>query len=193
MKKSSTIVAVARVWVPIAALALGLGMASRANAQVVAWDVPLDGAQAVPPTGSPGTGFCKVTLDKATGAVTVDGTFSGLTTPAIAAHIHLAPAGVPGPVIIPLTATAATAGTITGGGNIGANQAAMQAAGTYINLHSVAFPGGEIRGQIDTLQPPPPIPTVSQWGLIVMGLLLLTAGTIVIRRYKAHGPRTAGA
>ncbi len=56
------------------------------------------------------------------------------------------------------------------------------------------IPGGELRGQIDTLQPPPPpIPTVSEWGLIVMTLLLLTAGTIVIRRYKAHGPRTADA
>ena len=38
-----------------------------------------------------------------------------------------------------------------------------------------------------------PIPTVSEWGLIVMGLLLLTAGTIVIRRYKAHETRTAKA
>ncbi len=192
MKERSSIVAVVRAWVPIVALALALGAGSPVNAQIVAWDVPMDGAQAVPPTGSPGTGFCKVTLDKATGAVTVDGTFSGLLSPANAAHIHLAPAGVPGPVIIPLTATAATAGTITGGGNIGLDQAAMQAAGTYINLHSVAFPAGEIRGQIDTLQPPT-IPTVSEWGLIVMGLLLLTAGTIVIRRYKAHGPRTAGA
>ena len=40
---------------------------------------------------------------------------------------------------------------------------------------------------------PAVIPTVTQWGLIVMGLLLLTAGTIVIRRYKAHQPRPTGA
>ncbi|MCG8408187.1 MAG: IPTL-CTERM sorting domain-containing protein [Phycisphaerales bacterium] len=31
-------------------------------------------------------------------------------------------------------------------------------------------------------QPSPPIPTVSEWGLIVMALLLLTAGTIVLGR-----------
>ena len=43
---------------------------------------------------------------------------------------------------------------------------------------------------------PAVIPTASQWGLIVMGLLLLTAGTIVIRRYKAQaagGATPAGA
>ena len=42
----------------------------------------------------------------------------------------------------------------------------------------------------------PAIPTLSQWGLIVLTLLLLTAGTIVIRRYKAQaagGPTPAGA
>ncbi len=109
-----------------------------------------------------------------------------------ACHIHLAPAGVNGGVIITLVQSGGMAGTITGGGNIGANQAAMQAAGTYVNLHSDVFPLGELRGQIVTLQPPS-IPTVSQWGLIVMGMLLLTAGTIVSRRYKAHQPRTAGA
>lgn len=32
------------------------------------------------------------------------------------------------------------------------------------------------------------IPAVSQWGLIVMALLLLTAGTIVIRRLRAQRP-----
>ena len=28
-----------------------------------------------------------------------------------------------------------------------------------------------------------PIPTVSEWGLIVMAILLLTAGTLMIRRF----------
>ena len=31
---------------------------------------------------------------------------------------------------------------------------------------------------------PTPVPTVSQWGLIVLTLLLLTAGTIVMRRHR---------
>ncbi len=48
--------------------------------------------------------------------------------------------------------------------------------------HTVCAPKGQ-----------PSIPTVSEWGLIVMALLLLTAGTILIRRYRAHEPRTAGA
>ena len=194
MKKNSSIVAVVRAWVPIAALALALGAGSQVNAQVVAWDVPLEGGQEVPPSGSLGTGFCKVILDKATGDVTVDGTYSGLMGTAIAAHIHgPAPAGMNAGIIVPLIQSGGMAGTITGGGTLTPAQVAdMQAGLTYVNLHTDLFTGGELRGQIDTLQPPP-IPTVSEWGLIVMGLLLLTAGTIVIRRYKAHGPRPAGA
>ena len=49
---------------------------------------------------------------------------------------------------------------------------------------------------IESMEPGAPIPTVSEWGLIVMTLLLLTAGTIVIRRYKAQaagGTTPAGA
>ena len=34
---------------------------------------------------------------------------------------------------------------------------------------------------------PPPVPTVSEWGLILMALLLLTMGTIVFTRRRVHG------
>ena len=37
---------------------------------------------------------------------------------------------------------------------------------------------------IDTISTGPEIPTVSEWGLIIMTLLLLTAGTIVFRRWR---------
>ena len=32
------------------------------------------------------------------------------------------------------------------------------------------------------------IPTVSQWGIVSMGLLLLTSGTVVYRRHRFGGP-----
>jgi hypothetical protein len=41
-----------------------------------------------------------------------------------------------------------------------------------------------------SLEEVPPIPTVSEWGLIIMTLLLLTAGTVLFRR-RSQSPRTA--
>ena len=65
--------------------------------------VPLSGAAEVPPTTSTGTGTGTLTVDLATGTVTnISVTFSGLSGPATAAHIHEAPAGSNGPVIVPI-------------------------------------------------------------------------------------------
>lgn len=47
-----------------------------------------------------------------------------------------------------------------------------------------AFTGEITGGVYDFVVPPPPIPTVSQWGIVAMMLLLLTAGTIVIHRRR---------
>jgi hypothetical protein len=50
----------------------------------------------------------------------------------------------------------------------------------WINIHTAQYTGGEIRGLIELYVPP--TPTVSEWGLAVMMLLGLTAGTIVFAR-----------
>lgn len=52
-------------------------------------------------------------------------------------------------------------------------------------------PGG-VRHTVCAPTGPPAIPTVSQWGLIAIALLLVTAAAIVMRRRKAHEPRPAG-
>src|SRR5262249_18071816 len=63
----------------------------------------LNGAQETPPNNSPGTGLSVVHLiNPATGAITVDLTFSGLLAAQTAAHIHNAPPGVAGPIRVPL-------------------------------------------------------------------------------------------
>ena len=82
--------------------------------------------------------------------VFVGGTFAGLTTPATAAHIHgPAAPGQNAAVILPLTATAGTSGTITGTGTLSSANATNLLNGlTYVNVHTSTFPGGEIRGQI---------------------------------------------
>jgi hypothetical protein len=74
-------------------------------------------------------------------------TFSGLSGKAIAAHIHLAPVGKPGPIRIPLCGpcTSGAHGTAV----IGlALEKALEAGKTYVNVHTVKNPAGEIRGQV---------------------------------------------
>ena len=83
----------------------------------------------------------------------------------VQAHIHLAFAGANGPVVAflygPVTPSGTTngvlaEGTITeadllgplAGAELGDLIAAMEAGHTYVNVHTLANPGGEIRGQI---------------------------------------------
>ncbi len=137
---------------------LCLGMVSaRSSASILSWSTILYGFNEVPPNGSPGFGFVSGTLDDVTGLVVVtSGSFSGLVAPASASHIHgLAPAGVAAGVLIPLTVSGATSGTISGSGVLSpTNVAGMIAGLTYVNVHSSTYPGGEIRGQNSVVPEP---------------------------------------
>lgn len=108
--------------------------------------VPLSAAQEVPPNPSSATGHAKIRIgpDKS-----VNGglTFTGMA--ASAAHIHEAPAGANGPVIIPLTKTSDTSFAVPPGASLTDEQYASYLAGNlYLNVHSAAYPGGEIRAQL---------------------------------------------
>lgn len=129
---------------------------SAAQATVWSFDCLMDGLQENPPNASPGTGFASGTVDDVSGAVSLSGTFSGLLASASAAHIHgLAGPGVNAGVLIPLSVTAATSGTVSGGGTLSAaNVTGMLNGLTYVNIHTSVFPGGEIRGQIRIVPEP---------------------------------------
>ena len=73
---------------------------------------------------------------------------SSLTLPA---HIHLGAPGVAGGIMVPLTATmdGTTTGTITVADSVLAH---MRAGDAYVNVHTAARPGGEIRGQLVRVQ-----------------------------------------
>jgi hypothetical protein len=78
-------------------------------------------------------------------------TFSNLTGPAVAAHIHLAPPGTPGPIIVPLTlgAGGTSPATCTADTVLTADQmTALLQGNLYFNVHTSANPAGEARGQI---------------------------------------------
>ena len=112
----------------------------------------LSGLGENPPNGSPATGFGTVVLNAAQTQITVDESWSGLVAPATASHIH-SPGGVGtnAPVVFPFSGVpAATAGAIPEQTfAINSTQVAQLFAGyMYMNVHTSAFPGGEIRGQL---------------------------------------------
>tara|TARA_R110002094_G_scaffold69802_2_gene78679 strand:+ start:1709 stop:3232 length:1524 start_codon:yes stop_codon:yes gene_type:complete len=107
----------------------------------------LDSAQEVPANGSAGRGWGIVRNDAGTDLVNVYLRYEGLAAAATAAHVHLGLPGTNGGVVFALTSTGPN--TYTGQANIGAALIpALEAGGMYLNLHTAAFGGGEIRGQI---------------------------------------------
>lgn len=130
------------------------GSAGGAGGQAnIMYNVALTGAMEVltsSQTASTATGSATVILNPNTGAVSVQGSFTGLSSSAISAHIHgPAPAGMNANFIVVLTASPSTAGAISGSGTLTAQQVTDMKNGlTYINVHSTNYSGGEIRGQI---------------------------------------------
>lgn len=127
------------------ALTIGGLLAGSGLAFAAGWPVSLSGAQEVPPNSSAakGSGEISVAPDGAlSGSIVV----SGMSP--TSAHIHDGATGKNGPVIVKLDKTdngfAVPAGT-----RLSAEQLAnVKAGNTYINVHSEAFPPGEIRGQL---------------------------------------------
>ncbi|MBK9722491.1 MAG: CHRD domain-containing protein [Saprospiraceae bacterium] len=73
---------------------------------------------------------------------------TGLSGPATAAHIHQGPTGANGPVIADLNAGPFIAGTIEDPIIVEDVLFSIFFTGAYVNIHTAANPGGEIRGQL---------------------------------------------
>jgi len=142
----------------------------------------LTGSQEVPPNSPAGVGSCTITLDDVTGNVSVSGSYSGLTSNANAAHIHgLAAPGANAGILVALTQTGGTSGTIGGGGTLSAGDVTGMLNGlTYINVHTTSHPGGETRGQITAAVPAFPW----QYG-VALAVLALMGGAFVLSRRPA--------
>ncbi len=121
-------------------LTVVMGMVGTASAQV--FDIPLSPGQEPGNIQSEATGQCLARLDGNSLEVICRHTVQNVT----AAHIHRAEPGVNGPIIHPF---ASAASPFSGVFDLSAGDLTDLAAGNlYVNVHSTANPGGEIRGQI---------------------------------------------
>jgi CHRD domain len=132
----------------LATLALGAAVAFAGPAFAEKKTVMLDGASEVPPTTSTGKGTADIDYDAATKKLSWKVTYSGLTGPATAAHFHgPAEPGKNAGVAIPIpnigTQPAEGSATLTD-----AQAADFTAGKYYVNIHTAANPGGELRGQV---------------------------------------------
>jgi hypothetical protein len=140
----STIV---RTGVVAMALAASFAIASPAFAEVVTYKINLVSSAEVPPNDSAGTGTVTITYDTGSKKLTWQGTYAGLSGPATAGHFHgPAEPGKNAGVVIPISAGSSP---FQGTADLTDAQAADLAAGHwYVNIHTDAHKGGEIRGQI---------------------------------------------
>jgi hypothetical protein len=136
----------------VAAGLLALGLAGcghmKSSSGKANYHATLSGSQEVPPRAGAGRGEADVQVDTSTNTLTWKVTYSGLSGPATAGHIHgPAAPGANAGVMVPFSSVASP--TSQGQAKITPAQAAEIAAGrTYVNIHTAAAPGGEIRGQL---------------------------------------------
>jgi hypothetical protein len=110
----------------------------------------LSGANEVPPADPDGSGSAAITLNVGQGTVCWNYNVQNIGTSYTGAHIHRAPAGMNGPVVVPLTLPDVSGNA---SGCRTADPALIQAIidvpqNYYVNVHNSEFPGGAIRGQL---------------------------------------------
>ena len=183
------------------ALVAGLSFGGASEAATV-YKTTLAGTNENPVNASPGTGQATLTFDSVAHTMTLSVTFQGLTAPTTAAHIHCCAAPPANAGVSTMTPsftgfpTGVTSGSymnvfdltqlntynspfVAGSGGTAASAEAALFAGlnsgqAYLNLHTTAFPGGEIRGQFAA------VPEPGTWALMITGFGLV--GAAVRRR-----------
>jgi len=125
------------------------------RAEIIPFKTELKGSNEVPPNDSKGTGTFTATYDTESKKLTWKGEYSDVTGPATMAHFHgpidpnwqqphpfgdVADVTV---VIMPFASPFEGSATLTD-----AQAAELTAGKWYVNIHSEAYPAGEIRGQV---------------------------------------------
>ena len=126
-----------------------------AHAQVVELRATITGSQEVPPSGSLGTGTAIMFYYPSSNTFDLMVSITGLSNAATASHIHEAAAGSSGSVVSPNfggdSAYTRSGTSLTGtflSQRYTGNPGELLKGNAYYNLHTAAFPGGELRGQL---------------------------------------------
>ena len=123
-----------------------LASCSTMSAMMSGHQVTLSGANEVPPVSTSASGSGTVTVND-DHTVKVDIKVTGMNP--TAAHIHQGAMGANGKVIVPLTKKGADEFVSAEGAKLTEEQyEAYKAGNLYVNVHSAAHPGGEIRAQL---------------------------------------------
>lgn len=110
------------------------------------FETNLSGAAEVPGPGDPdGSGTARLRLNAGQRMVCWQVTWMDIEDPT-AAHIHRGPAGVAGPVVVPLSPIAGGCASGVDRGLI--REILVDPAAFYVNVHNEEFPAGAIRGQL---------------------------------------------
>ena len=104
----------------------------------------LSGANEVPARPATQTGVAVITLNQGQSEVCYDITVSNIIGTVVAAHIHVAVAGVNGPIVVPLPPLS---GCVSADPQL-IKQIRQNPEEYYVNVHTTTFPGGAVRGQL---------------------------------------------
>ena len=168
----------------------------------------LNGDQENPPVTTSAHGAGKFTLNASGSRLTYDVTVSGLSGPITASHFHNAAAGVNGPVVrnISFTNDASSGVWLSSDATqplTPALVAELLAGNLYVNVHTAANPGGEIRGQVlegaeivflavlNGAQENPPVATNASGGGMFLLNALLSVLSYFLNVWFFCGPITA--
>lgn len=186
------------------AITFALGTPAGAQAHELIYTATLLGSLESPANASPATGLATITIDLDLFTMRVEATFNGLTGNTTAAHIHcctaVANTGTAGVATLTPSFTGFPLGVTSGsydrtfdlsqsssynaafitanGGTVStASNALLNGLAdgkTYFNIHTSAFPGGEIRGFLAaTPVPEPSAAAMGLLGLAMVGLISL--------------------
>lgn len=127
-----------------------LALTSVAANGVHTFRTTLTGAAEVPPGDPDGSGTATITINYGQARLCWEIQVKGITLPATAAHIHEAPAGVAGPVVVPLSAPDAS-GFASGCTTVDRGELKeiiQHPEEYYVNVHNADYPPGALRGQL---------------------------------------------
>jgi predicted aconitase with swiveling domain len=129
-----------------------------ADPKTATFSIQLSGAAEVCPTapgtcGGPGTGTATITIDRNAQTLCYAITTQNVALPLLAAHVHVAPAGQAGPVVIPLFTQPVNAASVGPTCLTDLDKNLLKAIlrtpqDYYVNVHNAPFPNGAVRGQL---------------------------------------------